>query len=115
MVADHCLERGISVGKFIPVVEYPLPNKPFDIDTNKEARQSYKRECAEVYNKRADSFRRSCRTRMTMEAVNYSGTRMSSLFRGHLTTEEELILSLPFLHLKIQTLEKVLLKFAKEA
>ena len=70
MVADHCLKRGISVGKFIPVVEYPLPNKPFDIDTNKDARQSYKRECAEVYNKRADSFRRSCRTRMTMEAVN---------------------------------------------
>ena len=70
MVADHCLEHGISVGKFIPVVEYPLPNKPFDIDTNKEARQSYKRECAEVYNKRADSFRRSCRTRMTMQAVD---------------------------------------------
>ena len=70
MVADHCLENGISVGKFIPVVEYDLPNKPFDIDTNKEARQSYKRGCAEVYNKRADSFRRSCRTRMTMQAVD---------------------------------------------
>ena len=69
-VADHCLEHGISVGKFIPVVEYNLPNKPFDIDTNKDARQSYKRECAEVYNKRADSFRRSCRTRMTMQAVD---------------------------------------------
>ena len=70
MVADHCLKNGISVGKFIPVVEYDLPNKPFDIDTNKEARQGYKRECAEVYNKRADSFRRSCRTRMTMQAVD---------------------------------------------
>ena len=69
MVADHLMEKGMSVGKFIPIVEYPLPGKPVDIDTNKEARQSYKRECAEVYNKRADVFRRSCRTRMTMEAV----------------------------------------------
>ena len=55
--------------KFIPIVEYELPVKPIDIDTNKEARQSYKRDSAEVYNKRADSFRRSCRTRMTMEAA----------------------------------------------
>ena len=34
----------MSVGKFIPIVEYPLPGKPVDIDTNKEARQSYKRD-----------------------------------------------------------------------
>ena len=69
MVAEQLFERGITIGKFIPVVEYDLPNKPYDIDTNKEARQGYKRECAEVYNLRADSFNRSCRTRMTMEAV----------------------------------------------
>ena len=68
-VAETLLDRGYSVGKFIPIVEYPLPVKPIDIDTNKDARQSYKRDSAEVYNKRADSFRRSCRTRMTMEAV----------------------------------------------
>ena len=68
-VAETLLDKGYSVGKFIPIVEYPLPVKPIDIDTNKEARQSYKRDSAEVYNKRADSFRRSCRTRMTMEAV----------------------------------------------
>ena len=70
MVADHLMEKGISVGKFIPIVDYPLPVKPIDIDTNKEARQSYKRDCAEVYNKKADVYRRSCRTRMTMEAVD---------------------------------------------
>ena len=68
-VAEALMERGHSVGKFIPIVEYPLPVKPVDIDTNKEARQSYKRDCAEVYNKKADVYRRSCRTRMTMEAV----------------------------------------------
>ena len=68
-VAETLMEKGRSVGKFIPIVEYSLPVKPIDIDTNKEARQSYKRDSAEVYNKRADSFRRSCRTRMTMEAV----------------------------------------------
>ena len=68
-VAEQLMDKGYSVGKFIPIVEYPLPGKPIDIDTNKEARQSYKRDCAEVYNKRADVFRRSCRTRMTIEAV----------------------------------------------
>ena len=70
MVADHLMEKGYSVGKFIPIVDYPLPVKPVDIDTNKEARQSYKRDCAEIYNKKADVYRRSCRTRMTMEAVD---------------------------------------------
>ena len=68
-VAETLYEKGYEVDKFIPIVEYPLPGKPPDIDTNKEARQNYKRTCAEVYNKRADVFRRSCRTRMTMEAV----------------------------------------------
>jgi DNA-directed RNA polymerase len=70
MVADHLMNKGYSVGKFIPIVDYPLPAKPVDIDTNKEARQSYKRDCAEIYNKKADVYRRSCRTRMTMEAVD---------------------------------------------
>jgi DNA-directed RNA polymerase len=70
MVANHLMDKGISVGKFIPIVDYPLPVKPVDIDTNKEARQSYKRDCAEIYNKKADVYRRSCRTRMTMEAVD---------------------------------------------
>ena len=38
-VAETLMEKGISVGKFIPIVEYDLPPKPIDIDTNKEARQ----------------------------------------------------------------------------
>ena len=39
MVAPALMERDMSVGKFIPIVDYPLPVKPVDIDTNKEARQ----------------------------------------------------------------------------
>ena len=68
-VAEQLCERGISIGKFIPIVEIPLPPKPVDIADNKEARKSYRRAAAEVMNKNASAFRRSCRTRMTMEAV----------------------------------------------
>tara|TARA_R100000781_G_scaffold34873_1_gene24980 strand:+ start:1921 stop:4257 length:2337 start_codon:yes stop_codon:yes gene_type:complete len=68
-VAEQLFERGISVGKFIPIVEIPLPPKPPDIADNKDARKSYRRAAAEVMNKNANAFRRSCRTRMTMEAV----------------------------------------------
>jgi DNA-directed RNA polymerase len=68
-VAEQLYERGISVGKFIPIVELPLPPKPPDIAENKEARKAYRRAAAEVMNNNAGAFRRSCRTRMTMEAV----------------------------------------------
>ena len=69
-VAETLQDRGISVGKFLPIVQYDLPPKPVDIDTNKDARKSYRRAAAEVMNKRAQEFKRSCRTRMTMEAVD---------------------------------------------
>ena len=62
-------KRGVSVGKFLPIVHYDLPPKPVDIAENKESRKKYRREAAEVMNKRAAEFKRSCRTRMTMEAV----------------------------------------------
>ena len=62
-------ERGVSVGKFLPIVHYDLPPKPVDIAESKESRKRYRREAAEVMNKRAAEFKRSCRTRMTMEAV----------------------------------------------
>ncbi len=68
-VAEQLCEKGISVGKFIPIVEVPLPPKPPDIAENKDARKGYRRAAAEVMNKNANAFRRSCRTRMTMEAV----------------------------------------------
>ena len=68
-VAETLQERGIEVGKFIPVVEIPLPPKPVDIAENKESRKDYRRRAAEVCNINAQAFMKSCRTRMTMNAV----------------------------------------------
>ncbi len=68
-VAEQLCERGISIGKFIPIIEIPLPPKPVDIADNKDARKRYRRAAAEAMNTNAHAFRRSCRTRMTMEAV----------------------------------------------
>jgi DNA-directed RNA polymerase len=68
-VAEVLEQRQIAVGKFIPIVEIPLPTKPFDIAENYDSRKDYRRRAAEVMNKNAQAFKRSCRTRMTMEAV----------------------------------------------
>ena len=68
-VAEILQERQISVGKFLPIVHHDLPPKPVDIADNYESRKSYRRQAAEVMNKQAQEFKRSCRTRMTMEAV----------------------------------------------
>ena len=68
-VAEKLDELERPVGKFLPIVHYPLPPKPVDIEENEEARKSYRRQAAEVRNKQANEFRKSCRTRMTMEAV----------------------------------------------
>ena len=68
-VAETLMERQYQVGKFLPVIEIPLPNKPWDIADNKEARHEYRRQAAEAMNQNAASFKRSCRTRMTMETV----------------------------------------------
>ena len=61
--------KGIEVGKFLPIVHYDLPPKPADIAENKESKLAYRRAAAEVLNKQAAEFKKSCRTRMTMEAV----------------------------------------------
>ena len=68
-VAETLFDRGHKVGKFVPIIEYKLPNKPLDIATNEDARQSYRREAAEAMNRNAASFKESCRTRMTLEMV----------------------------------------------
>ena len=68
-VARTLQERQIQVGKFIPIVEIPLPPKPPDIATNAEARHDYRRRAAEVCNINSQAFKKSCRTRMTMNAV----------------------------------------------
>lgn len=68
-VAEVLQERGIKVKKFQPITHFDLPPKPPDIAENKVARKAYNRAKAEVLNKQAAEFKRSCRTRMTMEAV----------------------------------------------
>jgi len=68
-VAKHLESKGISVGKFLPIIQYDLPPKPVDIAENKDSRKAYRRAAAEVMNKRAAEFKRSCRTRMIMEAI----------------------------------------------
>jgi DNA-directed RNA polymerase len=61
------LER--AIGKFLPIVNHELPPKPFDIAENKESRKAYRRAAAETMNLNAQEFKKSCRTRMTMEAA----------------------------------------------
>jgi DNA-directed RNA polymerase len=68
-VAKELQERGVKVGKFIPIVDLPLPPKPADIADNYDSRKDYRRRAAEVRNTNAHSFRASCRTRMTMETA----------------------------------------------
>ena len=66
----RCLrDRGIVVGKFIPITESFKPPKPPDIADNDEARQKYKRETAEAYNADRLNFKRSVRTRTQLEAA----------------------------------------------
>ena len=68
-VAETLQERQIQIGKFVPIVEMPLPPKPADIANNAESRKDYRRRAAEVCNINAQAFKKSCRTRMTMNAV----------------------------------------------
>jgi len=68
-VAETLLEKEISVGKFLPIIHYNLPPKPVDIAENKDSRKDYRRRAAVILNTQAQEVRRSCRTRMTMEAV----------------------------------------------
>ena len=68
-VSEYLESKGISIGKFIPVIDLPFPPKPVDIEENKESRKAYRRAAAEVMNKNAGAFRRSCRTRMVMDIV----------------------------------------------
>lgn len=69
-VAKQLMEQRVRVGKFLPIVEMPLPVKPFDIAENYDARKDYRRRAAEVRNTNAHAFKASCRTRMTMETAD---------------------------------------------
>ncbi|GCE65722.1 DNA-directed RNA polymerase [cyanobiont of Ornithocercus magnificus] len=63
-------DRGIAVGKFKPIAEIPLPAKPVDIDTNPEAKAAYKAAAKRIRDLNAQTFRESCRTRMTMNTAS---------------------------------------------
>ena len=69
MVAKDLEQKGICVGKFQPICHHDDPPKPVDIATNADHRKIYRRAKAEVRNRQAQEFKKSCRTRMTMETV----------------------------------------------
>ena len=69
-VAKLLQKKEVVVGKFLPVIHYDLPPKPFDIADNEEARKSYRKAARQVMDRQAQETRRSCRTRMTMKAVD---------------------------------------------
>ena len=56
-VAETLMAKGRAVGKFIPVVEIPLPPKPVDIAENYDSRKDYRRRAAEVMNLNAQAFK----------------------------------------------------------
>jgi len=68
-VAEILQQKGRCVGKFTPICHHELPPKPVDIAENEEARKVYRRLTAETLNLQAQEFKKSCRTRMTMETV----------------------------------------------
>ena len=68
-VAKELEERGISVGKFRPVIQHEIPPKPFDIAENEVARKEWRKSAAIARNLQAAEVRKSCRTRMTMDVV----------------------------------------------
>ena len=68
-VARHFKERGITVGKFIPITESFKPPRPPAADELPEVHQAWKREMAEAYNADRLNFKRSVRTRTQLEAA----------------------------------------------
>ena len=68
-VAEILQEKGRSVGKFQPICHHDLPPKPVDIADNEIARKKYCRDTAQVMNRQAQEFKKSCRTRMQMDTV----------------------------------------------
>jgi len=68
-VARHFKERGVTVGKFIPITEAFKPPRPPAADEDPSVHQSWKREMAEAYNADRLNFKRSVRTRTQLEAA----------------------------------------------
>jgi len=67
-VAKELEERGISVGKFRPVMQHEVPPKPPNMD-DPEVKRKWKTEAKIARELQAAEVRKSCRTRMTMDVV----------------------------------------------
>ncbi len=67
-VAKELEERGISVGKFRPVLQHTIPPKPPE-ESSDEVWRRWKTEAKIAHELQKAEVRKSCRTRMTMEAV----------------------------------------------
>ena len=114
-VAEQLMEKGIAVGKFLPIVDTPLPPKPPDIGTNAEARKDYRRRAAEARNENAQQFKKSCRTRMTMNTVSVFKDK-DKFFVPHSFDYRGRIYPIPaFLTPQDTDFGKSLLKFYKES
>ena len=68
-IAEILERQEHEVGKFKPIIHLEEPPKPLDIDTNKEALDAWKREANRIHTKNVNSFRVSCRTRMTLNVM----------------------------------------------
>ena len=114
-VAEILQEQGRSVGKFKPIVHHDLPPKPVDIADNAESRKKYRREKAEVLNRQAQEFKKSCRTRMTMETVKrFKGKER--WFIPHSFDYRGRVYGIPaFLTVQDTDFGKSLIKFANES
>ena len=67
-VAKELEDRGISVGKFRPVIQHDIPPKPPE-EASKDVWKSWKKQATICRNLQAAEVRKSCRTRMTMQVV----------------------------------------------
>ena len=67
-VAKELEERGISVGKFRPVMQHEIPPKPPE-EADKEVWRKWKTQAKIARELQAAEVRKSCRTRMTMDVV----------------------------------------------
>lgn len=68
-VAKELEKSRRAVGKFIPIVECPVPPKPVDINENEASLKEWKGKAKEAHNKNAQAFRKSVRTRQTLTAA----------------------------------------------
>ena len=114
-VAEILQGKGRSVGKFQPIVHHDLPPKPVDIAENAESRKKYRREKAEVLNRQAQEFKKSCRTRMTMETVKRFKDK-DRFFIPHSFDYRSRVYPIPaFLTVQDTDFGKSLIRFADES